>query len=127
MGHAFQWHYRSFWGWARPSIPVFTQPFRVYSGRTNKESAAVSELDEYPHAEYAFRIGNDIINSWDTPDVFFETFRVVSRPIGLLHAAYWCQSEVFNGGLRQFLWNSAGMMGPEAVEGFVAIGQPMTA
>jgi hypothetical protein len=87
----------------------------------------VGELDQYPHAEYAFRVGDDIINSWNPPEVFFKTFNVVSRPIGLLHATYWCQAECYNGLLRQFFWNSAGIMAPEAVEGFVAIGQPRVA
>ncbi len=47
--------------------------------------------------------------------------------MGLLYAAHFCQSEVCNGGFTQFFWNSTGVLAPEAVEGFIAIGQPQVA
>lgn len=82
---------------------------------------------EYPHSEYAFQVGDEIIIFSEGPDVFFETFNRVPRAIGLIHATFWCDVEVSNGGFRQLLWNSAGILAPEAVEGFVAIGQPRVA
>jgi hypothetical protein len=45
----------------------------------------------------------------------------------VLYAAHFCQSEVCNGGFTQFFWNSTGVLAPEAVEGFQAIGQPKVA
>ncbi len=44
------------------------------------------------------------------------------RPSLLLFAAHFCLSEVWNGGLLQFFWNSTGLLAPEAIEGFKAIG-----
>jgi hypothetical protein len=35
---------------------------------------------------------------------------------------HWCQSEVCNGGFHQFFHNSTGLLAPEAVDGFEAIG-----
>jgi hypothetical protein len=42
--------------------------------------------------------------------------------VGHLFAAHWCQSEVRNGGLHQFFSNSTGVLAPEALKGFRAIG-----
>jgi catechol 2,3-dioxygenase-like lactoylglutathione lyase family enzyme len=69
---------------------------------------------------------------WDsidigTPEVFEQTFGAVPRSVGLLYAAHFCQSEVCNGGLTQFFWNSTGVLAPEAVDGFQAIGQAKVA
>jgi hypothetical protein len=63
----------------------------------------------------------------DSPEVFESTFNQVPRSVGLLYAAHFCQSEVCNGGFTQFFWNSTGVLGPEAVEGFKAIGQQKVA
>jgi len=63
----------------------------------------------------------------DTAETFVRTFEGVPRSIGLLYAAHFCQSEVCNGGFTQFFWNSTGVLAPEAVEGFKAIGQPNVA
>jgi hypothetical protein len=68
----------------------------------------------------------DAINI-DTPHIFAETFGAIPRRVGLLYAAHFCQSEVCNGGFTQFFWNSTGVLAPEAVEGFVAIGQSKVA
>ena len=65
----------------------------------------------------------DVINIYDGPGVFLTTFNQVSREAGLLFAAYFCQSEVCNGGFHQFFFNSPGVLAPEAVDGFTAIGQ----
>jgi hypothetical protein len=39
-----------------------------------------------------------------------------------LYAAHWCISNVDNGGLLQFFWNSTGILAPEAREGFTIAG-----
>ncbi len=55
------------------------------------------------------------------PRYSYSSFAV--RPeAGLLFAAQWCQSEVRNGGLHQFFSNSTGVLAPEALAGFSAIG-----
>src|SRR5271165_4398088 len=71
---------------------------------------------------------NAIDPIWDDIDIdsaesFLQTFGTVPRELGLLYAAHFCQSELCNGGFTQFFWNSTGVLAPEAVEGFVAIGQ----
>lgn len=61
--------------------------------------------------------------SWDDgPDEFIERFRRVRPEVGHLYAAHWCQSEVCNGGLHQFFSNTTGLLAPEALDGFRAIG-----
>ena len=61
--------------------------------------------------------------SWDDgPDDFGRLFESIRPEIGHLYAAHWCQSEVRNGGLHQFFSNTTGLLAPEAVEGFRAIG-----
>src|SRR5271170_2757632 len=69
---------------------------------------------------------------WDDIDIdsaesFQQTFRRVPLELGILYAAHFCQSEVCNGGFTQFFWNSTGVLAPEAVQGFIAIGQPKVA
>jgi hypothetical protein len=61
--------------------------------------------------------------SWDEgPDEFVGLFRSIRPEIGHLYAGHWCQSEVCNGGLLQFFSNTTGLLAPEAVDGFRAIG-----
>jgi hypothetical protein len=48
--------------------------------------------------------------------------RSVRPEIGHLYAAHWCQSEICNGGLHQFFSNTTGLLAPEALDGFRAIG-----
>lgn len=62
-------------------------------------------------------------HSWDAgPEEFARLFRSVRPEIGHLYAAHWCQSEVRNGGLHQFFSNTTGLLAPEAMDGFRAIG-----
>jgi hypothetical protein len=67
------------------------------------------------------------INIYDGPEIFLETFSKAPIRSGLLFAAHFCQSEVCNGGFDQFFFNSAGVLAPEAVRGFRAIGQNQVA
>lgn len=69
----------------------------------------------------------DVINIHDGPGMFLTTFNQVSREAGLLFAVEFCQSEICNGGFHQFFFNSTGVLAPEAVDGFTAIGQVQVA
>ena len=66
----------------------------------------------------------DQIDIYSGEDAFTKSFLKARREVGLLYAAFWCQSEVCNGGLLQFFGNPTGVLAPEAVEGFRDIGQP---
>jgi Domain of unknown function (DUF4375) len=69
----------------------------------------------------------DLINISDGPEAFRSTYDSAPRISGLMFAAHFCQSELCNGGFRQLLSNSTGVLAPEAVEGFRQIGQPQVA
>lgn len=61
--------------------------------------------------------------AWDDgPEAFVRKFLSVPPAIGHLYATHWCQSEVCNGGLHQFFYNTTGLLAPEALDGFHAIG-----
>lgn len=62
------------------------------------------------------------ISIYDGPAEFRRAFRRLRTEVGHLLAAHWCQSEVRNGGLHQFFSNSTGVLAPEALAGFRAIG-----
>jgi hypothetical protein len=50
----------------------------------------------------------------------------IPRPVVLLYTSHFCLSEIHNGGLLQFYWNSTGLIAP-AIEGFKVIGMPKLA
>jgi hypothetical protein len=62
------------------------------------------------------------VSIYDGPDTFRRQFRAVQSEVGHLLAAYWCQSEVRNGGFHQFFSNSTGVLAPEALDAFRSIG-----
>lgn len=62
------------------------------------------------------------VSIYDGPDEFLAGFRRLRPEVGHLLAATWCQSEVCNGGFHQFFTNSTGVLAPEALAGFRAIG-----
>jgi hypothetical protein len=62
------------------------------------------------------------INIYHGPAVFIQQFRKARPEAGHLFAAHWCQSEVCNGGFHQFFSNPTGVLAPEALKGFEAIG-----
>lgn len=75
-------------------------------------------LDSYwPLVEPMF----DVV-SIDDPASFERTKSSVPHSSLVLFAAHFCLSEVWNGGLLQFFFNSTGILAPEAIEGFQAIG-----
>jgi hypothetical protein len=67
----------------------------------------------------------DAVGIYADPDAFLATYGPVPKPNALLLAAHhWCQSEVCNGGFHQFFTNPTGVLAPEALAGFEAIGRP---
>jgi hypothetical protein len=62
------------------------------------------------------------VNIYGEPAQFLQQFAALPINVGHLFAAHWCQSEVCNGGLHQFFSNSTGIVAPEALNGFRAIG-----
>jgi hypothetical protein len=60
-------------------------------------------------------------------EIFAEEFGKLPVASRRLFATHWTQSEVQNGGLGQFFSNDTGILAPEAVEGFRALGMPQTA
>ena len=60
---------------------------------------------------------------WDEGwEKFVRKYRTVQPEVGHLYAGHWCQSEVCNGGFYQFFSNSTGILAPEALAGYRAIG-----
>jgi len=69
----------------------------------------------------------DTISIYDGEIIFLEQFAKTDLKEKNLFAAHWCQSEIRNGGFYQFFDNSTGILAPEAVDAFRAIGMPKTA
>jgi Domain of unknown function (DUF4375) len=69
----------------------------------------------------------DVISIYDGPEAFLAQFGAANAVSRTLFAAHWCQSEVQNGGLRQFFHNSTGVLAPEAAAAFDALEMPKTA
>jgi hypothetical protein len=63
-----------------------------------------------------------VVNVYAHPDEFTRGFQALPSKAGHLLAAHWCQSEIRNGGLHQFFSNSTGVLAPEALAAFRAIG-----
>ena len=64
----------------------------------------------------------DAVSIHDGAAKFLEEFGRLSEPVQHLFAVWWCDSEVCNGGLYQFFYNSTGVLAPEALRGFRATG-----
>jgi len=62
------------------------------------------------------------VSIYGAPELFLHQFSKLTEPQQHLFASHWCQSEVRNGGFQQFFSNATGILAPEAVEGFRAIG-----
>lgn len=69
----------------------------------------------------------EAISIYDGDDVFLEQYRSVTLKQQVLFATHWAQSEIRNGGLHQFFSNSTGVLAPEAVAGYRALGMPKCA
>jgi uncharacterized protein DUF4375 len=66
-------------------------------------------------------------NIHEGPEIFLSQFAALSEPERHLLATHWCDYEVCNGGLLQFFENSTGVLAPEAVDGYRALGLPEVA
>lgn len=64
----------------------------------------------------------DEISIYDAPASFLKQFRSVPEVVGHLLATHWCNSEISNGGILQFFHNSTGVLAPEALAGYRALG-----
>ena len=64
----------------------------------------------------------EAVSIYEGPIVFLDGFARLSKAARHLFAVWWCDSEVCNGGFHQFFSNSTGVLAPEALEGFRAIG-----
>lgn len=62
------------------------------------------------------------VSIYGSPDLFLHQFSKLTEVQRNLFASHWCQSEVRNGGFHQFFSNATGVLAPEAVAGFRAIG-----
>lgn len=61
------------------------------------------------------------------PKTFLRHFTEMPEHAAHLYVLHWCASEICNGGFDQFFFNSTGVLAPEAVAAFRAIGMPKTA
>lgn len=69
----------------------------------------------------------DVVSIYDGADTFLQQYGAAPDASQVLFAAHWTQSEVLNGGFGQYFSNSTGVLAPEAVEAFRALGMPRTA
>lgn len=69
----------------------------------------------------------DEVSIYDGADAFLRDFDKVPRKAGVLLASHWTQSEIMVGGLGGFFSNPTGVLAPEAVEAFLALGMPRCA
>lgn len=69
----------------------------------------------------------DSVSIYDGSELFLRDFNEATEKQRVLFAAHWAQSEIMNGGLGQFFANSTGVLAPEAVEAFRALGMPKCA
>lgn len=66
----------------------------------------------------------DRVSIYDGPDRFLaDTKDMPDWRVHLL-AVHWCDAEVCNGGFHQFFLNDTGVLAPEALSGYEAIGRP---
>ena len=63
------------------------------------------------------------ISIYDGPAPYLKAIQAVPESVALLFAAHWTCEEICNGGFSQFFHNSTGIVAPEALRAFRAIGQ----
>ena len=69
----------------------------------------------------------DTVSIYDGGDTFLKQYNASPEASRILFSAHWTQSEVRNGGFDQYFSNSTGVLAPEAVSAFRALGMPMSA
>jgi hypothetical protein len=67
------------------------------------------------------------IDTGNDGTAFLESCISIPRSSVLLFSAHFALAEVFDGGLLLLLWNETGVLVPEAIEGFLAMGMPAMA
>ena len=70
----------------------------------------------------AIEAAYDSVDIYSSYEVFVKDFKPLFTPVGHLLAVHWCNSEICNGGFCQFFENSTGVLAPEALAGYRAIG-----
>ena len=115
--------------WAQDANEIHVSGDDEAVGAIAREVAALWAADTIEtnflsHSEYSRLIEPifESISIYDGPDVFRKQFRTLRPEVGHLLAAHWCQSEVCNGGFHQFFYNPTGVLAPEALAAFRAIG-----
>jgi hypothetical protein len=88
----------------------------IWSDRMDEDQPSESQ-----YWEACARACEDL--AWSSgPEQFLDSFLAVPNWLRVLIAADWCQKEICNGGMLQFFTNSTGIVAPEAIEGFRALG-----
>jgi hypothetical protein len=64
----------------------------------------------------------DKLNIYDDTITYLNDLEMLPFPVRHLLTVWRCDCEICNGGLNQLFFNSTGILAPEAVEGFRAIG-----
>ncbi len=64
----------------------------------------------------------DSVSIYDGEKLFLYGFSKISAAQKVLLAAHWAHSEIHNGGLHQFFFNSTGVLAPEAADAFRTLG-----
>lgn len=67
------------------------------------------------------------VSIYDGPEAYLTGLALIPTVSQHLFATHWVAAEVENGGFWQLFVNSSGIVAPEAVAGFRAMGMPMTA
>ncbi|MCZ8254473.1 MAG: DUF4375 domain-containing protein [Polaromonas sp.] len=68
----------------------------------------------------------DTISIYEGGETFLAQYQASPEVSRVLFAAYWCQSEIRNGGFGQFFFNSTGVLAPEAAAAFRTLGMTRT-
>ena len=68
-----------------------------------------------------------MIDTGNDSESFSASILSLSRSSVLLFSAHMALAEVHNGGFLQLFWDETGVLVPEAIEGFTAIGMPTMA
>jgi hypothetical protein len=76
-------------------------------------------------AEAAWRLIEpywEAVSIYRGPVAFLDAFERLPPAARHLFAVWWCDAEVCNGGFHQFFSNPTGVLAPEALDGFRAVG-----
>ena len=65
-------------------------------------------------------MGHRQLLRWE--ETYLASIAALDRRLVQLYAAHFAYSEICNGGLQQYLWNSTGAICPETIEGYPLIG-----